>query len=211
VPLTSSSPLRRTLPRFDGARTALLVASGFHAPFAAAHVDHSGGGLLAGLLHPLSGIGHLLAMVAVGIWGALLGAPLVWVLPVAFPLLMVIGGVLGIAGIALPCVEQGIALSVTVLGLAIAVAWRAPRPLAIAIVAVFALFHGYAHGIELPRAADPAAFASGFVVATGGLHLAGVGLGECRRFRHGNALLRAGGAAIAVVGVRLLLDAGGLA
>lgn len=166
---------------------------------------------MAGLLHPVSGVGHLLAMVAVGIWGAVLGAPLVWLLPVAFPLLMVVGGVLGIAGVAVPYVEQGIALSVTVLGVAIALAWRAPRWVALAIVAVFALFHGYAHGIELPRAAAPAAFATGFVITTGFLHLAGVGLGWCGRLPRGDRLLRGGGVAIAAVGVWLLWDAGGLA
>src|SRR6186713_604314 len=123
---------------------------------------HSGegvaGGFAAGFLHPLSGLDHLLAMVAVGIWGAFLGRPLVWVLPVAFPLVMVVGGVLGIAGVPLPHVEVGIAASVIVLGLAIATAWRAPVGLAVAIVAIFAIFHGHAHGTELPSAASPEAY-----------------------------------------------------
>ena len=121
---------------------------------AQAHTDVGvAGGLLTGFLHPLSGIDHLLAMVAVGIWGATLGRPLVWALPVGFPMLMVVGGVLGIADVQLPYVETGIAVSVVVLGLAIAAAWRAPIGVALAIVALFGVFHGFAHGKELPEAA----------------------------------------------------------
>jgi urease accessory protein len=103
------------------------------APAAWAH-DGTGvaGGFIAGVMHPIGGIDHLLAMVAVGMWGAFLGAPLIWQLPVAFPLLMVVGGVLGIAGVVLPGVEAGIALSVAVLGAAIAAGWRAPRAIALA-------------------------------------------------------------------------------
>lgn len=184
-----------------------MLAAG-HAPFAAAHADHAGGGLVAGMLHPLGGAGHLLAMVTVGLWGAVLGAPLVWLLPVAFPLLMVIGGVLGIAGIAVPYVEVGIALSVVVLGLAVACAWRAPRAAALGIVALFALLHGYAHGVELPRAAAPAAFATGFVLTTGLLHVAGACCGWLAR---GATWLRVVGAAIALTGAALYVEACGLA
>jgi urease accessory protein len=165
-------------------------------------------GFVAGLLHPVSGLDHLLAMVSVGIWGAFLGRPLIWQLPVAFPLVMVIGGVLGILGIALPQVELGIALSVVVLGLAIALRWRAPFVAALAIVAVFAVFHGYAHGTELPRAAAPHWYAAGFVIATGLLHLAGIALGSLTRVRGGVLLLRAGGAAIALAGGWILAGLG---
>ncbi len=158
-------------------------------------------GFLAGVLHPLTGFDHLLAMVAVGIWGATLGLPLVWALPVAFPMLMVIGGVLGITGVPLPFIESGIAVSVVVLGLAIAMAWRAPVPVALAIVAAFGVFHGYAHGAELPKAASPAAYVAGFVLCTGALHLTGVAIGTLKRLRHGALLLRASGGLIAVAGL----------
>ncbi len=166
---------------------------------------HSGeanaSGFLAGVLHPLTGFDHLLAMVAVGIWGATLGLPLVWALPVAFPMLMVVGGILGITGVPLPFIESGIAVSVVVLGLSIAAAWRAPVPVALAIVAVFGVFHGYAHGAELPKSASPAAYVAGFVLCTGALHLTGIALGTLKRLRHGALTLRASGGLIAVAGV----------
>ncbi|MCP5360147.1 MAG: HupE/UreJ family protein [Steroidobacteraceae bacterium] len=184
--------------------------------FALAHGAHAGdagiaGGFMAGALHPLGGLDHLLAMVAVGIWGAFLGAPLIWVLPVAFPLIMVVGGILGVAELPLPYVETGIALSVLALGLAIALAWRAPRGLALALVGAFAVFHGYAHGAELPAAAQPAAYAAGFVIVTGLLHLAGIGIGYLAGSRRGTVALRTVGAGIAVAGVWILLGQPGLA
>lgn len=175
---------------------------------------HSGagiaGGFAAGFMHPLSGLDHLLAMAAVGIWGAFLGRPLVWALPVAFPLVMVVGGVLGIAGVPLPHVEVGIAASVIVLGLAIAAAWRAPVALAVAIVAVFAVFHGHAHGTELPTAAAPEAYAAGFVISTGLIHLTGIAIGLLGKLPHGGAILRTTGVAIAATGVWILAGMPGL-
>ena len=116
-------------------------------------------------------------MVAVGLWGAVLGPPALWLLPVAFPLVMAFGGVLGIAAVPLPRVEIGIAVSAMVLGLMVAFAVRAPLGLAVAVVAAFAIFHGHAHGAELPPGADAIAFSAGFVIATGLLHLCGIGLG----------------------------------
>jgi urease accessory protein len=163
------------------------------------------GGFLAGALHPLGGLDHLLAMIAVGIWGAFLGAPLIWMLPVAFPLIMVVGGVLGIAGLPLPFVETGIALSVLALGLAIALGWRAPRVMAAGMVAAFAVFHGHAHGTELPAAVEPAAYATGL------LHLAGIGIGRLAGTRRGVFALRTIGGGIAAAGVWLLLGQPGLA
>ena len=118
------------------------------------------GGFKSGFLHPLTGFDHLLAMVSVGLWGAFLGRPLIVALPVIFPAVMAIGGVLGMLNVPLPPVEIGIAVSVLVLGVAIAGALRAPIWAASAIVAVFAIFHGYAHGKELPSAATPSATAS---------------------------------------------------
>ena len=179
---------------------------------ASAHSGEEGAnGFLAGVMHPLTGFDHLLAMVAVGIWGATLGRPLIWVLPVAFPMLMVVGGVLGITGVPLPYIETGIAASVIVLGLAIAAAWRAPLPLAVAIVSVFGVFHGYAHGAELPSAASPAAYVAGFVLCTGALHLSGVAFGELKRLAQGALILRATGAVIAAAGVWILAGMLGIA
>jgi urease accessory protein len=196
---------------FVAALASLLLASAVQA-----HTDQAvneqaiTAGFVAGNLHPLAGADHLLAMVAVGLWGAALRAPLIWALPVVFPLLMVAGGVLGILGVQLPFVETGIALSVLVLGLAIAAMWRAPVPVALAIVAVFGILHGHAHGTELPSAALPAAYAAGFVTSTGLLHLAGIALGSLRSVRHGSKLLRAVGGAIALAGAWLLLGSPGL-
>lgn len=179
---------------------------------ASAHSDSAdAGGFLSGYIHPLSGLDHLLAMVAVGIWGATLGRPLIWALPIAFPLMMVVGGILGIARIPLPFVQAGVATSVIALGLAIALAWRAPISVAIAIVAVFAIFHGHAHGTELPSTGQPAAYAAGFVVSTGLLHLAGIAIGLLKSLSYGEKLLRAAGAAIAATGVWILLGAIGVA
>lgn len=173
---------------------------------AQAHTDAvTAQGWLAGVLHPVTGIDHLLAMVAVGIWGAALGAPLVWMLPLAFPLLMVAGGILGIAGVPVPFVEAGIALSVLMLGTAILAQWRAPIAVAVALVAFFGVLHGHAHGTELPDATSPAAYSAGFVLSTGLLHLAGIAIGELRRWRHGIAVLRAAGAALAATGTWLLV------
>ena len=183
--------------------------------FVAGANAHSGegiaGGFLSGFLHPLSGLDHLLAMVAVGIWGATLGRPLVWALPVAFPMLMVIGGVLGIAQVPLPFVEIGIAVSVIVLGLSIATAWRAPIVIAVGIVAVFGIFHGHAHGTELPKTAAPAAYAAGFVISTGLLHLGGIAIGLVKGLPRGEHLLRAGGGVIAAAGVWILAGMPGVA
>lgn len=183
--------------------------------FAGAAQAHTGaglaGGFAAGFLHPLGGLDHLLAMAAVGMWGAFLGRPLVWLLPISFPLVMVIGGVLGIAGVPLPHVELGIAISVVALGLAIALGWRAPTPVAVAVIAVFAIFHGHAHGTELPVAAAPEAYATGFVLSTGLIHVAGIGIGMSVRLRHGAAFLRSAGALIGVTGVWILLGMPGIA
>ncbi|MBN2907408.1 MAG: HupE/UreJ family protein [Rhodobacteraceae bacterium] len=169
---------------------------------------HSGagmqGGLMSGFTHPLFGWDHVVAMVAVGLWGAFLGQPAIWLLPVVFPLVMAFGGALGIIGVPLPAVEQGIALSGVVLGLLVALAVRAPIWVAAVIVGVFAIFHGHAHGTELPDAANPFAFALGFVVATGLLHLAGIGFGFFTALPWGKWLVRAAGVVIALVGAAFL-------
>lgn len=175
---------------------------------------HSGtglpGGVMAGFTHPLAGLDHLLAMVSVGLWGAFLGRPLIVLLPVIFPAVMAIGGALGIAGVALPPVEIGIAVSVLVLGGFIAGAVRAPIWLACSLVAGFAIFHGFAHGEELPSAADPIGYSVGFVLSTGLLHLAGIALGLLNGVPGGLWLTRGAGALIAISGAWFLAAALGL-
>jgi urease accessory protein len=184
----------------------LLAGSG-------AALAHGGGdiagGFVGGFAHPLFGPDHIAAMVAVGLWGAVLGPPALWLLPVAFPLVMAFGGVLGIVGVPIPRVEVGIAVSAIVLGAMVALAVRAPLGLAVAAVSVFAIFHGYAHGTELPPGADAIAFSAGFVVATGLLHLCGIGIGYAgidlaARWPAGVAAVRLAGVAIAVAGVIFL-------
>jgi urease accessory protein len=178
---------------------ALLPATAFgHAEGEAA-----GQGFLTGFLHPLGGLDHLLAMLAVGIWGAQLGNPAIWVLPVAFPMVMALGGVAGIVAIPLPSIELGIIVSVVVLGAVIALDRRPPLWGAALIVAFFAVFHGYAHGAELPGQTSAVAYSAGFVMATGLIHLTGIGIGFAKELPRGTAMLRVGGAAIAAVGLFL--------
>jgi urease accessory protein len=170
------------------------------------------GGLASGLLHPLTGIDHLIAMVAVGIWGAQLGAPAIWVLPITFPLMMAFGGVLGVMRIPLPMPEAAIALSALVLGAAVAARLRVPFAIAAVVVGAFAIFHGHAHGSELPSAANPLAYGVGFVVATGLLHLCGIAIGTLSRWPAGEQLIRGLGVAIAALGCYFLaLSLGGVA
>jgi urease accessory protein len=193
----------------EAKRVALIVLAGVLAASPAWAHDGTGlaGGFLSGFLHPLSGPDHLLAMVSVGLWGAFLGRPLVIALPVIFPALMAVGGVLGMAHAPMPPVEIGIAVSVLVLGVAIACAIEAPVWVASLIVAVFAIFHGYAHGQELPSAADPIGYSVGFVLATGLLHVAGIGLGLLNTRPGGAVVTRSVGGLIAMAGVYFLLRA----
>jgi urease accessory protein len=131
---------------------------------ASAHTGSMSGGFVGGFAHPLFGLDHVVAMVAVGLWGAFLGAPAIWLLPIVFPLVMAMGGVIGILGVPLPGVEIGIAISAIVLGLMVALAAKPPLPIAAAIVGMFAIFHGHAHGAELPPGVDAVAYSIGFVV-----------------------------------------------
>ena len=149
----------------------------------------------------------MLAMIAVGLWGAFLGRPLVYALPMLFPAAMVVGGALGMAGVGAPPVELGIAASVVTLGAMILFAVRAPVAVACVIVGVFALYHGYAHGVELPAAADPVGYSSGFVLSTGLLHLLGIAFGLLRAAPAGAIALRAAGGAIALSGAWFLMAA----
>jgi urease accessory protein len=175
---------------------------------AGAAVAHEGGGIAggfsSGFMHPVLGWDHVVAMVAVGLWGAFLGRPAIWLLPIVFPMVMAFGGAIGLSGLHLPAVETGIALSAIVLGAVVALALRPPIWVAAAIVGSFAVFHGYAHGVELPRAADPLAYSLGFVIATGMLHLVGIAIGLVVRWPAGKVTVRAVGAAIAMAGVAFL-------
>lgn len=161
-------------------------------------------GFLAGLRHPVSGMDHVLAMIAVGLWGAQLGAPAIWLLPVTFPLVMAFGGMLGLAGVALPGVEVGIAVSAIVLGLAVLAEGRPALWVAALIVGFFAIFHGHAHGAELPAGGDAVLYSAGFVVATGMLHATGIGIGLVHRWGWGRMALRGAGAVVASAGVYFL-------
>jgi len=173
-------------------------------------VAHEGtglsGGFISGFLHPLTGPDHVAAMVAVGLWGAFLGSPAMWTLPVVFPLVMAFGGVLGILGVPLPYVETGIASSALILGLMVALAVKPPIWIAAVIVGVFAIFHGHAHGTELPDAANPIAYGVAFVVATGLLHLCGIAFGLLTKWPQGQLAVRAGGGVIAAAGLFFLLS-----
>ena len=162
------------------------------------------GGFISGFLHPLTGLDHIVAMVAVGLWGAFLGAPAIWVLPVVFPLVMAFGGALGVLGVPLPGVETGIALSGIMLGLAVTFAARPPLWVAAVMVGCFAIFHGHAHGAELPHSANAMTYAVGFVISTGLLHLTGIAIGLLTRWKWGRAFVRACGVVVAIVGFGFL-------
>mgnify|MGYP001062134588 CR=1 FL=1 len=159
---------------------------------------------VTGLQHPWSGLDHVLAMIAVGIWGAQLGAPLLWVLPVTFPLVMSLGAMMGLLGIPLPGIEVGIAVSAIALGAMVAGEVR-PKPVVAALlVAFFAIFHGHAHGTELPAGQSGMLYSMGFVIATGCLHAIGIALGLVHRWPAGRMALRVAGGLIAVMGLTFL-------
>jgi urease accessory protein len=182
---------------------ALLAAWGLPAE---AHLLNAGSaGAAQGFAHPFSGLDHILAMVAVGLWAAQIGRRALWMLPLAFPLAIAAGGLLGMGGIAVPGVETGIGASVVLLGLMIALVARPPLPIATALVVLFAIFHGHAHGTELPQAASPVLYGLGFVAATALLHMIGLGIGQLLKLPQGQVTVRAGGAGIAAAGAILLL------
>ena len=184
---------------------ALAALLAFPASAALAHEGAvAGGGFLTGFLHPILGWDHVAAMVAVGLWGAFLGAPAIWLLPVTFPLVMALGGALGVAGVPVPGIETGIAASALIIGLAVLLAWRPPLMVAAVIVGFFAVFHGHAHGQEMPQAANPLAYAAGFVIGTGFLHLAGISLGLFTASERGALAVRGLGAVIAAAGLGFL-------
>jgi urease accessory protein len=161
-------------------------------------------GFTSGLQHPTSGLDHVLAMIAVGLWGAQLGAPAVWLLPVTFPMVMALGGSLGLLGVTVPGIELGIALSAIALGFAVFLEARPQLWVAALLVSFFAIFHGHAHGTELPPGANGMLYSIGFVIATGILHATGIGIGLVHRWSAGRIALRAAGVLIALAGVAFL-------
>jgi urease accessory protein len=196
-----SSPPRLAL----AATAAALVLRAWPAE---AHVlEGQAAGLMAGLLHPISGLDHVLAMVSVGLWGAQLGAPAIWLLPVTFPLVMALGGFLGLVGVPLPGVEIAIALSALLLGVMVAFEARPGLGLAAALVAFFAVFHGHAHGTELPEGQNGLLYSIGFVIATGALHAIGIAIGLVHRWPAGQLALRVAGGLVALGGGLFLWQA----
>ena len=165
------------------------------------------GGFVSGFKHPISGLDHVVAMVSVGLWGAQLGAPAIWLLPVAFPMVMAFGGMLGLMGVPLPGTEIGIALSAIGLGGAVATEAQPPLWIAALLVGFFAIFHGHAHGTELPADENGVLYSIGFVVATGLLHLTGVGIGLIHRWKPGQLILRTGGVGVTIAGAVFLWNA----
>ena len=157
----------------------------------------------SGFAHPWTGLDHMLAMVAVGLWAGLNGGRALWAWPAAFVGVMLVGGLLGIAGVAVPLVEAGILASVVVLGLLVLMAARLPVAAGAALIAVFALLHGHAHGAELPNGAAAASYAAGFVIATGLLHAIGLGIAAIARSDAGRMAVRGAGALVALAGVAL--------
>src|SRR5262245_48195523 len=172
-----------------------------------AHEGSGTGGFIGGFTHPLLGPDHVVAMVAVGLWGAFLRAPAIWLLPIVFPLVVAFGGASAILGLPVPGVEVGIALSAMVLGAMIALAARPPIWIAAVLVGAFAIFHGHAHGAELPPGSDAVAFSVGFVMATGLLHLTGISFGLLVRWPVGQLAIRIAGIVIALVGATFLSKA----
>jgi len=195
---------RHVLTRWSGVLAVIL----FWTDSAFAHVQKGeAAGFLSGLKHPVSGLDHVLAMVAVGLWGAQLGAPAVWVLPVAFPMVMAFGGMLGLMGVPLPGIEYGIAASAILLGIAVMFELRPPLAIAAFVVAVFAIFHGHAHGTELPVGQSGLLYSMGFVIATGCLHGVGITIGTVHRWVWGQRLLRLAGGVVLAGGVYFMWKA----
>jgi urease accessory protein len=181
-----------------------LLCAGAGASGAAAHTfGAQGAGFAQGFAHPFGGLDHLLAMVAVGLWAAQRGGRALWAVPAAFVAMMALGGVAGAAGLTLPLVELGIALSLVALGLAITFSIRMPVALSALSVGLFALFHGHAHGTELPETASALSYVLGFVAATAALHGVGIGAGMLLERETGRVLVRLGGAGIAATGLVL--------
>lgn len=187
-----------------------LVLAGFlvFPPSAHAHIQQGQAiSFVTGLEHPWSGLDHVLAMIAVGLWGAQLGNPAIWLLPITFPLVMSLGALMGLLGIPLPGIEIGIAVSAIVLGIMVLAELRPNLIVAALLVGCFAIFHGHAHGTELPAGQSGMLYSMGFVIATGCLHGIGIATGLIHRWPIGKLALRGSGAFIAAMGVFFLWQA----
>ncbi len=184
----------------------LLACLLFFPQFVYAHQAGAGGGFVAGVTHPVLGFDHLLAMLSVGILSAQMGGRAIWTVPATFVSVMLVGGILGIQGVPFFSIELGITISVLALGISIASERKFPTLLAMLFVGFFAIFHGYAHGDEIPYLVEPVYYALGFVTGTAGIHIAGVIVGlAAEKFNDGEQLLRYLGAAIAGIGFHLIV------
>ena len=193
------------MPVPSASRLVLAALLAVLAAPAIAHVQSvQAAGFVTGLLHPISGLDHVLAMVAVGLWGAQLGAPAIWLLPITFPIVMALGGFLSLLGVPLPGVEVGIAASAILLGAAVMTERRPPLYAAAALVGFFAIFHGYAHGAELPAGQSALLYSLGFVMATGCLHAIGIAIGAVHRWPTGRVVLRIAGGGVGLAGLFFL-------
>lgn len=181
--------------------TAILLLTASSAAFA--HPGHDISGLAAGLMHPFTGLDHLLAMVAVGLWASQDGSRRIWLLPATFMSMLVIGSVTALQWQSLPLIESGISVSVLALGLLIALSLQLPTSLGILITVMFGLLHGYAHGLDLPLSATPTAYMLGLLAGTATLHGSGIAAGIATRKRHAS-LAKAIGVAIAASGAWML-------
>ena len=205
VALRTRAHSRAHFRNLTTALTALLLLG---AQSAFAHPGHGDEhGFFSGFVHPWLGLDHVLAMVAVGIWAAQMGGRALWALPITFPLLMLAGGALGMSGVAFAGVEAGIALSALLLGALVLLVARPKLGFAALLVGVFALFHGHAHGAELPAGMSGVQYSAGFVMATLLLHGAGMLLGSLHRWQAGALVLRGAGGMIAATGAMLLAGA----
>ncbi len=195
--------------REDGARSAIVVFFALLKP--ASVLAHTLGGEAVGFWtgadHPVSGLDHVVAMIAVGLWGAQLGSPALWLLPVTFPMIMAFGGMLGLAGVSIPGVEIGIAASAIALGVLVLREVKPELWVAALIVGFFAVFHGHAHGTELPEGENGLYYSIGFVVATGCLHGVGIALGTIHTWSAGKLIIRGAGALVALTGLVFLWSA----
>ena len=200
---------------FPAARATLLLGLAALALGSGTAEAHTGAdhifSLAAGFKHPWTGFDHMLAMIAVGLWAGLNGGRALWVWPAAFVGLMVLGGVLGMAGVPLPLVEPGILASVVVLGLLVLTSVRVPVALGAALVACFALLHGHAHGAELPAASAAVTYAIGFALATALLHAIGLSVASIAAGERGRLAVRGAGALVAVAGAALAIAWGAAA
>jgi len=193
----------RNLSSFKSLATLSLI---FTPILAHAHPGHDTSGFSAGVAHPLHGLDHILAMVAVGLWAAQLGGRAKWLVPASFVSVMALGGALGMAGVPIPFAEQGIFASVLILGVLIAASVRLPLAASMSLVGLFALCHGHAHGLEMPASAAGFAYGAGFVLATALLHAAGIGAGWAIQHYARASWLRATGVAICASSALLVLN-----